>query len=1014
MGLGVAKNVYNIPPWCSFSKVLAQHLLEETQGKPEYLTRYRLLLPTRRACRIMRETFLALNEGGALLLPQMSPLGDVDEEALSLMMFGKGEGFLEIPGAISPLRRQLLLAKLICAMPDYAQGMEHALNLARALAHFIDQVVVEGLDFSDLHKIVPEEFSAHWQITLEFLRIISETWPKILEENMVVDAAQHRNMMLHALSNHWQENPPDFPVIAAGSSGSIPAAAELLRTISMLETGMVIIPGLDRDMNDEAWQYVGDTHPQSSLKTLLERIGVERPDIKDIEICSGSCGDEGALRHKLASAMMLPARATMQWQPFAREHDLKEMTQGLEYYECATQSEEAGVISLVMRETLEEEGRVCALVTPDRTLARRVKGFCRRWGIEVDDSAGVNLTETQQGKMALLLLRALAPRFDPVFFLTLLKTSLCCFGYKKSDIRRFASILETNILRTRDVIHSHEHLKQIVRDKDGLDVTFIEFFEKFYDALSPLLDLSSHKGDVSAAIFLKAHVHVLEVLAFQGHESDRNKPSIFWAGDAGRQMSAFFAQLFEHADLISDLSYEDYIDVVSTLMRDVTLRVPYGLHPRLLILGQLEARLTKADTIILGGVNEGVWPKDTGHDPWMSRPMREAFGLPSQDQKIGFAAHDFVQGFCNSRVVMTRSQKVDGAPTLPSRWLDRLNVLLFAGGLSLDALSIQPYLAWYRALDQQDVKPCSAPEPRPPVRARPSGISVTKVETWLNNPYSIYAHYVLKLLKLDPMRQDSGAALKGTLLHSILHKFMSLYPDTLPENASKEFLTIAMAELETKVQDTSLIHFWWPRFARIADWFVSHEALWRQHAKYVAGEVSGKVDINVDGVPFALYGIADRIDQCRDGSYALIDYKSGGDFSYAKLKKGALPQLPLEALILEGGGFQISNESNSQNPDKVPRDLEEASAAVSYLGYWTISGAQEAGEVTAFEGDVSDILDVVKEGLETLVRVYRDENNAYLCNPDGLQALRYNDYELLSRIKEWGTFEKSGSGGGGE
>ena len=1000
-----AKTVYNIPAWQPFVKTLAAYLLQQTQGNPQELVRYRLLLPTRRTCRVMRETFLALNEGKALLLPQMSALGDVDEDEISLMMFGQGDDFLDIPAAISLLKRRILLARLICAMPDYVQGMERALGLAQALSRFIDQVIVEGLDFADLHKIVPEEFSEHWQITLKFLRIISEEWPKILEENNAIDAAEHRNLMLLALADHWRRTPPNGPVIAAGSSGSIPAAAELLRTISEMKEGMVILPGLDQDMDDEAWLHVNETHPQHSLKVLLQCFGIERKNVCDLEIVEkDKCG---ALRHKLASAMMLPAQTTSQWQVFAKNSDLKAMINGLEYYQCTTQSEEAGLIAMIMREALEDKTRVCALVTPDRGLARRVKAFCRRWEIEVDDSAGINLASTSQGKLAILCLEAARQSFDPVAFLSVLKSSLCRFGYSKEDVYHYTSLIEKTVLRQGKVITSHSLLREMVLADDILPKGVGSFIGAFYDALVPLTDITEAGGFVNMEQCLKAHIEVIEALTKEGGE-DKEIPGVYWAGDAGQHISQFFAQLLEHAHLMKDVLYEDYINIVSTLMRDVILRVAYGLHPRLLILGQMESRLTKADTVILGGLNEGVWPPEAGHDPWMSRPMRREFGLPSQDQKVGFAAHDFVQGFCSPRVVMTRAQKVDGAPTLPSRWLDRLETILQAGSMSLEDLSKGPYLAWFRKLDNVPAQACQRPRPCPPLAVRPGKISVTKVDIWLKDPYSIYVYYVLGLRKLPSLRQDNEAALKGALLHSMLDRFTRSYPKELPEDAQNGFLVIAKDIMAEERHNEDFVQAWWPRLMQMADWIVDNETRWREKAEFVASEVKGNIDRNVDGEPFNLHGIADRIDRLDNGCYAIIDYKSAGTFSENKLKEAALSQLPLEALILQNGGFDGRGFGKKDNKNDMKQEVSITEGQAGYLGYWKINGAQEAGQVVRIEGDISKTIDAAKEGLEILVRTYRNEEVPYYCMPDTSRMLRYYDYELISRLKEWSVTDNQG------
>ncbi len=989
----MSNNIYNIPSYLPFSDILAQYLLDLTKDAPHSLSKYRLLLPTRRACRVMQDSFLRLNAGKPMLLPHMMPLGEVDEDELSLLMLGNNKDFLEIPPAITPLKRQLLLAKLIVRVPEFKQGFEGALGLSKALCQFMDQVTVEGVEFADLHKIVPEEFAAHWQVTLDFLKIISEHWPQILKDNNLIDAAERRNLLLHNMAEYWKENPPDYPVIAAGSTGSIPAVAELLMVISNMPTGQVILPALDMHMDQESWEVITETHPQYSLKRLLNYIGVERD-------CVGNLTDDKpkSQRYILASTMMLPAQSTHKWKDFGSDNDIRSMLEGLEYYSCKTSQEEANIIALIMRESLQNSGKIIALVTPDRTLARRVKGVCKRWNIDVDDSAGEKLIDSKLGKFILLTLEAVKSSFDPVSFLSLLKTGLCEIGYSPNEVRKYIKSLEMEVLRSDDVITTHEMLRKKVRT-DSLG----GYIDGIYIATKSLYDLAQQNGLLNVKELLNAHIDALENLAISENSDGASR---LWKGDIGKAASLFFSNLLEHAHLIDDLTYEGYCKIISSLMRDVTVRVPYGQHPRILILGQMEARLMHADIVILGGVNEGAWPQEIKHDPWMSRPMRRNFGLPADEQVIGFAAHDFVQNFCAPRVVITRSEKSGGAPTIPSRWLERLNTLLGSSGLSLDDLSINPYQLWSKKIDFVESKAFNRPAPCPPVSVRPRVISVTKIEIWLKDPYAIYMHYVLKLRKLRPLRQENDAALKGVVLHKILDKFVRKYPDNLPDEAAERFLALAEDILEQDIQDKEFINYWWPKLIRISDWFTEHERSWRKNTKFIESEIDGSVDFNIGDIVFTLRGVADRIDRFNDGSYAIIDYKSGGDYKATKLKKGELPQLPLEAIMLSEGGF---NGRAFKSDDKKKISVGK----VSNIGYWKITGAREAGKIEEISADIDEVMNIVREGLEKLVLSFQDDNMPFYCIPDSRNAPRFNDYEHVARIKEWSVLDDDMQEGGG-
>lgn len=992
-----AKHIYNIPAALPFAETLVKYLLDLVDGDYQALTRYRLLLPTRRACRIVQDTFLRLNDGKPMLLPHLMPLGEVDEDELSLLMFGQDHDVLEISPAIAPLKRQLLLAKLIYAMDGFPRGFDGALKLSKNLCQFMDQVTVENLDFSDLSKIVPENFASHWQITLDFLKIISEFWPQILAEEEVMDVAQRRNALLSALTEYWRSCPPNFPVVAAGSTGSIPAAAEVLKVISEMPQGKVILPGIDQVMDDEAWDSVTEIHPQHSLKLLLSRMDVGRDDVAPL-----IQHDVSQSRQVLASAVMLPAESTHQWKSFSKTYDLGKLLEGLEYYNCKTEQEEADVIAMIMRESLEDKEKVTALVTPDRGLAQRVKGACLRWGIHVDDSAGERIAETVLGKFILLSLSALHKKFDPVAFLALLKTGLCTVGLSKEHTKSLITQLESDILRKGHVLTSHTAFLQIVERHEEQDLP--HYIHAVYAALQGLYDCAQDGGVFNAVDLMNAHVSALEMLA---EEENGNGAERLWRGDVGKCAAQFFTNLIEHAHLIDDLTFSEYSEVISALLHEETIRVPYGLHPRVLILGQLEARLTKADTIILGNLNEGGWTPDNAHDPWMSRPMRKDFGLPAIDQMIGFAAHDFVQHFCAPRVVMTRSEKSDGAPTIPLRWLERLETLLKTADMRLEDLSVTPYRRWVSVIDDTDVQAFERPKPTPPVSARPKSVSVTKIEKWLQDPYAIYMHYVLKLRKKDPLRQEVDAALKGNLLHEVLDQFVQKYPDSLPAHAEDEFLAMARKIILEQTEDSDVLHFWWPKLMRIADIFIAHERAWREGAKFIETEAKGNVDIPIAGKSFNLYGVADRIDKLKEG-YAIIDYKSGGKFYESKLNQGSYPQLPLESLILkesgfDGRGFKNAKEQYTKKP--IP------AGKAGYIGYWKLSGGATPAEFTFIDENIDDVMNTVKEGLENLVETFWQPDTPFYCVPDAKNSPRFNDYEHVSRIKEWSVLDTETDGG---
>ncbi|MBK6895852.1 MAG: double-strand break repair protein AddB [Alphaproteobacteria bacterium] len=983
------RSVFTFAPGAPFAKSLAQLLLDETAGDPETLARYKVLLPTRRACRTVRESFLRLSGGAPILLPALLPIGDVDEGDLSLQMFGADGRFLNIPPAMPALRRQLLLAKMLQAGGVFAEGREQALRLADSLGTFLDEMIIGGKDFSALSRLVPEEFSAHWQISLRFLEILSVHWPKIIEESGMIDAVHRRNLLLRALADYWRAFPPDGPVIAAGTTGSIPATAQLLRVISELPQGRLILPGLDFDLDAESWESLDESHPQYLMKVLLMTLDVSREAVGVIGQIPETAGTG---RNDLIREIMRPAATSGQWIHFGdsvrRLGTAASLLDGLRLYTCDTPQEEAQVVALLMREALEADGKTVCLITPDRGLARRVAAHCLRWGIAVNDSAGESLSATSVGIFLFLVLEAAHRRFDPAALLALLKHPLCGLGTERAEMERAVGSLERFFFRDEEHRpHALHDLANITSKSSYKDVARIA--QILSDIFAPLTAFSDGQSYDFAKIY-EAHIRAAERLS---DLPDLPGDLRLWSGEAGEAAAHFLSELLGESEQIDPLSFADYVSLLFVLAQRVTVRPRYGLHPRLSILGQLEARLVDADLVILGGLNEGTWPTALRHDPWLSLPMRKSLGLPGPERFAGQAAHDFAQAFWGTEVVLTRSRKVDGAPTVPSRWLQKMGAVLQACGADHSVLSGGSHLRWARIMDDAvDVRPVSRPCPRPPVFLRPSRVSVTRVDGWLSDPYGHYARYGLGLKKLPPLRVESDHALRGQILHRAFETFLGAYPEILPPDADGLFLGHLQKAAAALLHETETLQFWITRMDDPVRRIMAHERIWRETSKFLATEAFGSLILDVGGQPFTLYGRADRIDRRSDG-YALIDYKSGGSFSSQKLQNGGLPQLPLEALILERGSFRRS--------DPGLQGSETFRGRSSYLGYWMVNAGRKEEFTAAVEGDLTALITLVEDGLKGLVVHYRNEKVAYVNLPDPRRMPRYNDYLHLARVREW-------------
>ena len=621
--------VFTIPAGVAFAETLARGLLAQEAGTdPLALSRATIFLPTRRSVRTMGEVFARV-AGGAALLPDMRPLGDVEEDEL---LFDP-QGDIDLPPAINPVRRRLLLAAMIRrwdkAARKSAMSFAQSAALARGLAGFLDEAVTQGADLSHMKDLAPPSLAAHWELVWKFLDLLHTQWPRLLTTEGAIDPADHRNRSLAALAKRLDASRPTEPVIAAGSTGSIPATAELLGVIARLPKGAVILPGLDRGLDEESWNNLDPGHPQYGMKELLRRIGVEREGVKDWTEQSTSHARETLLRETLR-----PAPTTDAWRALAESGggDIAAGLDGISLIEAANPQAEAGAIAFALREVLETPKSTAALVTPDRNLARRVAAELSRWDIAIDDSAGRPLANTAPGAFLSLLAEAAADEFSPVALLALLKHPLAAGGEAPEVFRARVRELDRSALRGPRPNPGLDSVASQIEDPD-----LKKWFAGVAKILRPLEEAFA-ETERDLAELVRVHVSVAQALAGSDGETGAQR---LWRGDAGAAAAELTEALRDGAAGLPPVETRSYPALFRGLAEERAVRARYGQHPRLSILGPLEARLQSFDVVVLGGLNEGTWPRAAATDPWLSRPMREKLGLEAPERAIGLAAHDF-------------------------------------------------------------------------------------------------------------------------------------------------------------------------------------------------------------------------------------------------------------------------------------------------------------------------------------------------------------------------------------
>lgn len=989
-------SVYTIPPSQPFVDSLARGILDQVGDAPQSLASVHVLLPTRRACRSLREAFLRLSDGKPMLLPVMLPLGDVDEDELALEGVGV-EDSLDLPPAIGAMTRITQLARFVMAMdPDTTP--DQAVRLAEELARLVDQVHTEGLDLASLPDLVKdEELSKHWEKTVKFLSIVGDTWPKVLADKGVLDPAKRRDMLLRARATSWAQNPPSGPVFAAGSTGTIPATSDLLTVIANLDKGAVVLPGLDLNAADDVWGNLEPSHPQYGMARLLEKLSVTRADVAlwpKIE----SADDP---RQRLVQRALVPAEATHLW----RDHplsdaDIQQSLDGMVRVDCPGPREEAGAIALILRQALEDKDQTAAFITPDRQLARRVAVELGRWNVDVDDSAGLPLDQTPPGAFFNLVAQMAADGFHPVSVLACLKHPLAAGGVKPHALRTDVRALEAACLRgprpakgldgleARHRVFRHDpegHAeKRLVRM--GFDANAPRSVLNLLDTVMQPLTDALGQTQADPCELLKLHAAAAEALARTDAAEDER---LLWAHDAGEALSTFVAEAHDALSDLGPISAEQYPALIKALMAGRAVRPRYTKHPRVFIWGLLEARLQRADVTVLGGLNEGSWPPESDASPWMSRPMMRAFGLPLPERRTGLAAHDFVQAAAAPRVYLTRAERSGTSPQTLSRWLVRLDTMLGETKMAREP----KWLDWARDLTRPEgkVTPCLPPKPTPPVTTRPRQLSVTAIEKWIRDPYSIYAQYVLGLRPLDDIDADASAADRGMVVHDILERFVKANMESLPDDPVAELLKIGEVAFKENIASPGVRAFWWPRFKRIAVWFADFESK-RRAAGFVPVLVEDKGQTELDG--FTLTAKADRMDVDVSGGLVIMDYKTGQAPTTKQVACGLTPQLPLEGLIAQRGGF--------------PGVAKEH--PVANLVYVRLTGGRAPGKEKPVKLDGVEAVQAAFEGLTKLIHKFNQEDTPYLSRPRAQFLSRFGDFDHLGRVKEW-----SGEGeGGGE
>jgi ATP-dependent helicase/nuclease subunit B len=993
-----APRVFTTPPQADFLRLLARTLKAEFGQTPESLAQVTVLTPTRRAGRALAAAFTQLDDGGAAtLLPLIRPIGDVDADDPP---FEPGELAGIAPAAINPVRRTFELARLILEK-DAAQGgnmaASSAIALAGPLAALIDDLETEETgDVKALGETIRSLLPEHLRESADFVSIVLTYWPRRLAELGYSDPAQRRSTLLSALADRWRESPPAGPVIAAGSTGSIPAAADLMAAIAHLPQGAVVLPGLDVDLDDKAWAALKDDpqHPQHAMQGFLDKVGLER---NAVAAWPGEAPGRAAIaRQRILAEALRPAEETGDWlkrietlESGRGQGFLHAGFDGLSVIEAPTPEMEARAIALAVRETLETPNKTAMVVTPDRGIADRVLSAMRGYGVALDDSAGRLLSQTPAGSFLKLILDAAGDPGATRPLAALWASPLFALGEDRARLKRRLDGIDMILRGARP---GRDFASVLARIPDDANRALLATLTTQLECLTPE---TRPVGD-----WARLHAEVAEALAASDQQTGAEN---LWRKEDGEAAAALMRELITESEILPPVSLRAYGELFDTLARSRPVRPRGDVHPRLRLLGPIEARLLSADRVILAGLNEGIWPAGLGQDPWMSRGMRAEAGLPPREKRLGLAAHDFAQLACAPEAILTRSERQDGAPAVASRWLWRLKTLA-RGALGEDGATraLRPssaYLDYARALDHTPVSsPIEEPRPCPPVSARPTSLSITEIRNWIRDPYSIYARRVLGLRTTDELDQNTEAAERGSAIHRALEGFLeTVGPGPLPDSALRDLLRLGRdAAIAAGVAEAELVSEM-IRFERLAAWFLEWEAHRREHGIQPIA-LERWAEWEVAGTGFVLRGKADRLDMRTDNRIDILDYKTGRTPSPSATAAGFEPQAPIEAAMVRDGAFEAVDPAE-------PGDLI----------YVRLTGGRTAGEEKRVnEGrdakPTDELVYIYEDILRKLIDRYRKADTPYLSQIFAQFENEWGDYDRLARRAEWSSADDESGG----
>ncbi|RCL03570.1 MAG: ATP-dependent helicase/nuclease subunit B [Candidatus Tokpelaia sp. JSC161] len=990
--------VFSIPPGTPFLLTFVQELLQGNLitecniGDPRALAETTIYVPTTHAANALRNTFIEFSSR-TTLLPTIYPL---DNEQNIFLLPAKIKNVSDqLP--IKKIERVLLLTRLIRAwqikLPheiSIAEKTSHAIWFARELSHLIEKIEIEDENLNLLKNINSDHMTELWQVTLNFLNILIEEWPKILKERQLVNPVFLHKKAIEQHAAYLSAHPPRGAVLIAGFINTNPAITKLIKTISLLQQGAIIIPGVDRDLDEISWDALNlkkknlsaISHPQYNIKKLLEEIGIQRTSIKHI----GFVSSEKRQREQLISLALRPASTTNIWIKVKKiiNHN-KKAFQKVSLIEAQGEREEARAIAIALRFAIEKKQKA-ALMTSNRNFSRRVSAELKRFGIKANSWSQKLLLESDTIRLIRFLINSIFEE-SPIPVLSLLKNPLVRLETRHAKLRENVEQFELalrgstgkiSLGRTSDFIIKRLKEFQNIQKLQAKDILILS--NKITQAAAPLYKFAVSKKNTSIAEAIKKTIQSLENFGRDKNGSLKH----LYRGESGKSFKLFVRSLITERSGL-EFTSQEWPKIFEALIAEETFQEKNNTYSHITICKALEARLQSFDTIILSNLNEVSDTEAIHNNPFLSRAMQKIIHSDQTEKDIGLAAHDFQMALGMNNVILSRSLRTNNSPSLPSRLLQRVETLLGSDAMTAIRHRGNIYLQWGETLDTMPTVPYLArPCPKPPITSRPTHFSISEIEVLRHDPYAIYAKKILRLKPLDPLLSIQTHSKRGTLYHEIIAAFSASGIKAEATEASFLLRKTAKEKFNNLQLPPYIQALWWPHFLKIAEEFLKWEISLGQRIRF--SEISADpIQLNQTGTTIS--GRADRIDLIDPSHCEIIDFKTGSTPSSQEAAKLLSPQLALEGALLLRGAF-------SRCGAKLPSDI--LYIRLTKKGTLKRESLLKETSKTAIE-----LSEEAWQRLEILVKYYQNPENGYLSYALAPRKNYRGDYDHLARLWEW-------------